>query len=197
MGRKALESVYQNLPKKERGEILHVGFGHKFLRPINISLKIYHFVTIGELCDINNWKILLTNKPGRVDLKRRGWYNIENPEGFLNKNTVAGRQLPVLAHQRIFAVSAYLPGIMDTAQNGRMSDYTGCVPAFAGANASFWGETNQFFIIRKDCESGCVRPVGSAATHKEDCGGSGEERHSRVLENRIRPAGKCWARRLA
>ena len=52
MGRKALESVYQNLPKKERGEILHAGFGHKFLRPINISLKIYHFVTIGELCDI-------------------------------------------------------------------------------------------------------------------------------------------------
>ena len=170
---------------------------------------------------------MLTNKPGRVYLKRRGWYNIENPEGFLNKNTVAGRQLPVLAHQRIFAVSAYLPGIMDTAQNGRMSDYTGCVPAFAhrqtpvlggriataqngrmsdytgcvpafaGANASFWGEPNQFFIIRKDCESGCVRPVGSAATHKEDCGGSGEERHSRVLENRIRPAGKCWARRLA
>ena len=125
------------------------------------------------------------------------WYTIENLMGFLNKNAVARRQLPVLAHQRIFAVSAYLHGIMDTAQNGRMSDYTGCVPAFAGANASFWGETNQFFIIRKDCESGCVRPVGSAATHKEDCGGSGEERHSRVLENRIRPADKCWARRLA
>ena len=118
MGRKALESVYQNLPKKERGEILHVGFGHKFLRPINISLKIYHFVTIGELCDIKNWKILLTNKPGRVYLKRRGWYNIENPEGFLNKNTVAGRQLPVLAHQRIFAVSAYLHGILMKKDSG-------------------------------------------------------------------------------
>ena len=51
--------------------------------------------------------------------------------GFLNKNAVAARQLPVLAHQRIFAVSAYLHGIMDTAQNGRVSDYTGCVPAFA------------------------------------------------------------------
>ena len=126
MGRKALESVYQNLPKKERGEILHVGFGHKFLRPINISLKIYHFVTIGELCDIKNWKILLTNKPGRVYLKRRGWYNIENPEGFLNKNTVAGRQLPVLAHQRIFAVSAYLHGIMrKTPAGGRESGTSG------------------------------------------------------------------------
>ena len=38
--------------------------------------------------------------------------------GFLNKNAVAARQLPVLAHQRIFAVSADLPGIMDTAQIG-------------------------------------------------------------------------------
>ena len=38
--------------------------------------------------------------------------------GFLYKNAVAARQLPVLAHQRIFAVSADLPGIMDTAQIG-------------------------------------------------------------------------------
>ena len=38
--------------------------------------------------------------------------------GFLNKNAVAARQLPVLAHQRIFAVSADLHGIMDTAQIG-------------------------------------------------------------------------------
>ena len=36
------------------------------------------------------------------------WYNRENSASFLNKNAVAARQLPVLAHQRIFAVSAYL-----------------------------------------------------------------------------------------
>ena len=42
--------------------------------------------------------------------------------GFLNKNAVAAGQLAVLAHQRIFAVSADLHGIMDTAQNGRISD---------------------------------------------------------------------------
>ena len=58
--------------------------------------------------------------------------------GFLNKNAVAARQLPVLAHQRIFAVSAYLHGIMDTAQNGRVSDYTGCVPAFAHRQTPAW-----------------------------------------------------------
>ena len=118
MGRKALESVYQNLPKKERGEILHTSFGRKFQNSINISLKIYHFVTTDGLCDLKNWKILLTNKPGRVYLKRRGWYNIENPKGFLNKNAVAGRQLPVLAHQRIFAVSVYLHGILMKKDSG-------------------------------------------------------------------------------
>ena len=36
--------------------------------------------------------------------------------GFLNKNAVAARQLPVLAHQRIFAVSAYLHGIIKEKQ---------------------------------------------------------------------------------
>ena len=61
----------------------------------------------------------------------KAWYTIENPEGFLNKNAVARRQLPVLAHQRIFAVSAYLHGILDTAPKDRISDCTGCVSAFA------------------------------------------------------------------
>ena len=47
--------------------------------------------------------------------------------GFLNKNAVAARQLPALTHQRIFAVSAYLHGIMDTALKGKIPDCTGCV----------------------------------------------------------------------
>ena len=54
--------------------------------------------------------------------EKKMWYTIENPVGFLNKNAVAARQLPVLTHQRIFAVSAYLHGILDTAPKGRMSD---------------------------------------------------------------------------
>ena len=61
----------------------------------------------------------------------KAWYNIENLMGFLNKNAVARRQLPVLAHQRIFAVSAYLYGRMDTAPKERLPDSTGSVPAFA------------------------------------------------------------------
>ena len=44
--------------------------------------------------------------------RQSSWYTVENPMGFLNKNAVAARQLPVLAHQRIFAVSAYLHGIL-------------------------------------------------------------------------------------
>ena len=63
--------------------------------------------------------------------EKKMWYTIENPEGFLNKNAVAARQLPVLAHQRIFVVSAYLHGIMDTAHKGIMSEFSGCVFAFA------------------------------------------------------------------
>ena len=63
--------------------------------------------------------------------EKKMWYTIENPVGFLNKNAVAARQLPVLTHQRIFAVSAYLHGILDTAPKDRISDCTGGVSAFA------------------------------------------------------------------
>ena len=61
--------------------------------------------------------------------EKKMWYTIENPEGFVNKKAVAARQLPVLTHQRIFAVSAFaleqtpdLCGFIDTAPKGRMSD---------------------------------------------------------------------------
>ena len=41
------------------------------------------------------------------------WYNRENSASFLNKNAVAAKQLPVLTHQRIFAVCACLYGIIN------------------------------------------------------------------------------------
>ena len=80
--------------------------------------------------------------------------------GFLNKNAVAARQLPVLAHQRIFAVSADLPGIMDTAQNGRVSDYTGCVPAFAHRQTPAWAVVSpQLKMGRPDSQYAGLNPL--------------------------------------
>ena len=66
----------------------------------------------------------------------------------------------MLAHQRIFAVSAYLPGIMDTAQNGRMSDYTGCVPAFAHRQTPAWAVVSpQLKMGRPDSQYAGLNPL--------------------------------------